>query len=75
VPSVIGDAIAVSLVGVLLGPMYPIAMNHAGRVLPGWLLTSSISWIAGFGQVGSVVLPFITGAFSSKFGVKNLQPL
>jgi hypothetical protein len=55
--------------------MYPIAMNHAGRVLPRWLLTGSISWIAGFGQVGSVVLPFITGVFSSKFGVKNLQPL
>jgi hypothetical protein len=27
VPSVIGDAVAVSLVGV---PMFPIAMNHAG---------------------------------------------
>jgi len=26
----------------VLGPMYPIAINHAGRVLPQWLLTSSI---------------------------------
>jgi hypothetical protein len=75
VPSVIGDAVAVSLVGMLLGPMFPIAMNHAGRVLPRWLLTGSISWITGFGQVGSVMLPFVTGAFASRFGVKNLQPL
>ncbi|KAF9455361.1 major facilitator superfamily domain-containing protein, partial [Collybia nuda] len=75
VPSLIGNAVAVSLVGVLLGPMYPIAMNHAGRVLPRWILTGSIGWIAGFGQAGSAVLPFMTGAISSKFGIKSLQPL
>jgi hypothetical protein len=51
VPSIIGDAVTVSVVGILLGPFYPIAMNHAGRVLPRWLLTGSIGWIAGFGQV------------------------
>jgi hypothetical protein len=91
----------VSLVGVLLGPIYPIAMNHAGvfpmairvllfttdistaddpyiivgRVLPRWLLTGSIGWIAGFGQAGSAVLPFMTGALASRVGIKSLQPL
>ncbi|KAJ6595845.1 major facilitator superfamily domain-containing protein [Mycena vulgaris] len=75
VPSLIGDAVAVSLVGVFLGPIYPITMNHAGRVLPRWLLTGSIGWIAGFGQAGSAVFPFITGAIASKTGIKSLQPL
>ncbi|KAJ8516259.1 hypothetical protein ONZ45_g6401 [Pleurotus djamor] len=75
VPSLIGGAVAVSLVGVLLGPFYPIAMNHAGRILPRWLLTGSIGWIAGFGQAGSAVLPFMTGALASKFGITSLQPL
>ncbi|KAG6900372.1 hypothetical protein C0993_011722 [Termitomyces sp. T159_Od127] len=75
VPSLIGDAVAVSIVGVLLGPMYPIAMNHAGRVLPRWILTGSIGWIAGFGQAGSAILPFMTGAISNKYGIKSLQPL
>ncbi|KAG6837145.1 hypothetical protein H0H93_014050 [Arthromyces matolae] len=75
VPSLIGDAVAVSIVGVLLGPMYPIAMNHAGRVLPPWILTGSIGWIAGFGQTGSALLPFMTGAISNKYGIKSLQPL
>ena len=41
VPSLIGDAVSVSIVGLLLGPMYPITMNHAGRVLPAWLLTGN----------------------------------
>jgi len=54
--------------------MYPIAMNHAGRVLPRLILTSSIGWIAGFGQAGSALLSFMTGAISSKFGIKSLQP-
>ena len=75
VPSLVGGAVAVSLVGLLLGPFYPIAMNHAGRVLPRWLLTGAIGWIAGFGQAGSAALPFITGAMASKVGISSLQPL
>jgi fucose permease len=75
VPSLIGGAVAVSLVGVLLGPFYPIAMNHAGRVLPHWLLTGSIGWIAGLGQAGSALLPFITGSLASRCGIQSLQPL
>ncbi|KII90245.1 hypothetical protein PLICRDRAFT_159682 [Plicaturopsis crispa FD-325 SS-3] len=73
-PSLIGDALAVSLIGVLLGPIYPIVMNQAGRVLPQWLLTGSIGYIAGFGQAGSAVLPFVTGAMASSVGIKSLQP-
>ncbi|ESK90172.1 hypothetical protein Moror_7761 [Moniliophthora roreri MCA 2997] len=75
VPSLIGGAVSISLVGVLLGPMYPITMNHAGRVLPRWLLTGSIGWIAGFGQAGSAVIPFMTGALAGRFGIWSLQPL
>lgn len=65
----------VSVVGVLLGPMYPIAMNESSRILPRWLLTGSIGWIAGFGQAGSALFPFITGSLAQKFGIKSLQPL
>ncbi|KAF7351433.1 MFS domain-containing protein [Mycena sanguinolenta] len=75
VPSLIGDAVAAAFIGVFLGPMYPIVMNHAGRVFPRRLLSGSIGWIAGFGQTGSALLPFITGAVASKAGIKALQPL
>lgn len=92
VPSLIGDGVAIAVVGMLLGPMYPsksfllspsnfnlprgaVTMNHTGRVLPRWLLTGSIGWIAGFGQAGSALFPFMTGALASKFGIKSLQPL
>ncbi|KAI0252492.1 MFS general substrate transporter [Lactifluus subvellereus] len=75
VPSLVGGAVAVSLVGVLLGPIYPIVMNESGRILPRWLLTCCIGWIAGLGQTGSAALPFMTGAIASKSGIKSLQPL
>ena len=75
VPSLIGGAVAVSIGGVVLGPMYSIAMNQAGRVLPQWLLTGSIGWIPGFGQAGSVAIPFITGVISLKRGISSLEPL
>ncbi|TEB34191.1 MFS general substrate transporter [Coprinellus micaceus] len=75
VPSLVGNAITVSFIGMLLGPMYPIAMNQASRILPSWLLTGSIGWIAGFGQAGSALIPFMTGAISEKHGIKSLHPL
>ncbi|KAL1740986.1 major facilitator superfamily domain-containing protein [Schizophyllum fasciatum] len=74
VPSLVGGGVAVSLVGVLLGPFFPIAMNQAGRILPAWILTPSIGWIAGVSQAGSAVLPFITGALAQSKGISSLQP-
>ncbi|KAG2354070.1 major facilitator superfamily domain-containing protein [Suillus spraguei] len=74
VPSLVGGGVAISIVVVILGPMYPIAMNHTVRILPEWLITGSIGWIAGFGQTGSALLPFLTGAIASKTGIKSLQP-
>jgi hypothetical protein len=50
-------------------------MNQSGRILPRWLLTACIGWIAGLGQTGSAALPFMTGALASKTGIKSLQPL
>ncbi|KAG8814571.1 hypothetical protein FRC17_001074 [Serendipita sp. 399] len=75
VPSLIGNAIAVSLVGMALGPFYPIVMNQTGRLIPRKVLSGSIGWIAGFGQSGSAVLPFLTGALANKYGIIALQPL
>ena len=75
VPSLIGGAIAVSFVGMMLGPIYPIVMNHSGRILPPWLLTGCIGWIAGLGQAGSAFIPFLTGALASREGIQSLQPL
>ncbi|OCB85537.1 MFS general substrate transporter [Sanghuangporus baumii] len=70
VPNLIADAVAVSLAGVVLGPMYPILMNETGRLVPQWLHTGSIAWIASFGFAGSALFPFITGALAQRFGIE-----
>jgi fucose permease len=75
VPSLTAGIVAVSMIGFVLGPMYPIAMNHTGRVLPRRILTGSIGWIAGFGQAGSAIIPFITGAAASRVGIESMQPI
>ena len=64
-----------SLVGLLLGPMYPILVKQSRDILPKWLFTGCVGWIGGVGQAGSAVLPFITGLLASKFGIGSLQPL
>jgi len=75
VPSMIENAIAVAVVGLFMGPMYPLVMTYTSRVLPKWLMTGSIGWIAGFGQAGSAAIPFITGVVASKYSISALQPL
>ncbi|KZT71857.1 hypothetical protein DAEQUDRAFT_75635 [Daedalea quercina L-15889] len=75
VPSLVGGAVAISFVGLFLGPIYPIVMNHSGQILPPWLLTGCIGWIAGIGQAGSAFLPFLTGLLANREGIRSLQPL
>ncbi|KAJ7194833.1 MFS general substrate transporter [Mycena pura] len=75
VPSLVGGALCAALVGVVLGPIYPIAMNHAGRVFPPWLLTGSIGWIAGTATMGAAAVPFATGAIAARVGIKSLEPV
>ncbi len=75
VPSLTGGAVAVSFIGVFLGPIYPLLMNHSGRIIPQRLLTGSIGWIGGVGAAGSAIVPFITGAIASKAGIAALQPM
>ncbi|ETW81878.1 hypothetical protein HETIRDRAFT_417929 [Heterobasidion irregulare TC 32-1] len=75
VPSLISGAVAISLTGFFMGPIYPIVMNETARILPRWLLTGSISWIAAFGTTGAAALPFIAGALAQEKGIWTLQPL
>ncbi|KIY70510.1 MFS general substrate transporter [Cylindrobasidium torrendii FP15055 ss-10] len=75
VPSIIENAVAVSVIGMLLGPMYPILVGHCTRILPPWLLTGSVGWITGIGVSGSAMMPFFTGLIASRYGIKSLQPL
>lgn len=63
------------MIGLLLGPIYPIIITTTEHLIPHWLTVGAVGWIGAVGQMGSAIVPFVTGALSSKFGVVSLQPL
>ncbi|KIJ36995.1 hypothetical protein M422DRAFT_232201 [Sphaerobolus stellatus SS14] len=74
IPNLIGNAASISLIGLFMGPMFPLIMGHAQKIIPTRLLSGSISWICGLGTVGVSSLPFVEGAIANKFGIGSLQP-
>lgn len=63
------------MIGVVMGPMFPLLVSHMTHILPRWLLTGCVGLVAGIGMAGSAALPFVTGLLASKYGIGSLQPL
>jgi fucose permease len=75
VPNVIGDAVAVAIVGLLLGPVYPCATVIFSRAIGRKDQVSSLSVISAFGSSGGAVAPFTTGILAQAAGTFVLHPI
>jgi fucose permease len=75
VPNVIGDAVAVAIVGLLLGPVYPCATIIFSRAIGRKDQVSSLSVISAFGSSGGAVAPFTTGILAQAAGTFVLHPI
>ncbi|CZS88682.1 hypothetical protein WAI453_010663 [Rhynchosporium graminicola] len=75
VPNVIGNAVAVSIVGLLLGPVYPCATVIFSRAIGRKDQISSLSVISAFGSSGGAVAPFTTGLLAQAAGTFVLHPI
>lgn len=75
VPNVIGDAVALAIVGLLLGPIYPCAMVIFSRGIKRKEQVSSLSVISAFGSSGGAVAPFTTGILAQAVGAFVLHPI
>ena len=75
IPNVVGGAVAVSLVGFLLGPAYPCAMTVLVRLLPGDLQMSAIAFTSTAGSAGGALVPFTTGILAQAVGAFVLHPI
>ncbi len=75
VPQFYVSAVAVSLLGVFLGPMFPGGVMMAARLLPKHIHVSSIGFAMAMGGTGGTVFPFAIGAIAASRGVKVLQPV
>ncbi|EPQ52641.1 MFS general substrate transporter, partial [Gloeophyllum trabeum ATCC 11539] len=74
VPSVIPDTVAIALVGVLLGPIYPCTMSVVTRILPKHLHVSSLSLISALGSSGGAAVPFTVGIIAQFKGPYVVHP-
>jgi len=75
IPNVVGGAVAVSILGFLLGPAYPCAMTVFARLLPGNVQMSAIAFITVGGSSGGAVVPFTTGILAQAVGAFVLHPV
>ncbi|MCO5585397.1 hypothetical protein L7F22_039330 [Adiantum nelumboides] len=75
VPNVIANAVAVALMGMLLGPLFPIMIELISfRIIPRSVQTSAIAYIVSFGSAGSALFPLIFGLIIQSYGPKTLAP-
>lgn len=75
VPNVIGDAVAVAIVGLLLGPVYPLATGVFSKLLPPNIQMSSLGFVGSMGSSGGALAPFLTGLLAQKLGTVVLNPV
>ncbi|GAB7350687.1 hypothetical protein MBLNU459_g1249t1 [Dothideomycetes sp. NU459] len=75
VPQFYVSAVAVSLQGFFLGPMFPAAVVATTKLLPRHLHVSGIGFAAAFGGSGGAIFPFVTGVIAQAKGVQVLQPI
>ncbi|CAG7918989.1 unnamed protein product [Penicillium olsonii] len=75
IPNVIGEAVTVSILGLLLGAVYPCATSVFARLIPRSMQISSLSFISALGSSGGAVSPFFTGILAQKVGTMVLHPI
>ena len=75
VPQFYVSAVAVSLQGFFLGPMFPAVVVACTKLLPKHLHVSSIGFAAAFGGSGGAIFPFVVGVIAQSKGVQVLQPI
>ncbi|PMB66450.1 Bypass of stop codon protein 6 [Beauveria bassiana] len=75
VPNVVGNAVAVSIVGVLLGPVYPCAMSSFLRGMSHKEALSDMGAISAFGSMGGAVWPFVVGLLAQAVDTWVLHPI
>lgn len=75
VPNVIGPAVAVAIVGLLLGPVYPCAAAVFLRSMSRSEQVSGLGVISAFGSSGGAAAPFTTGLLAQAVGTFVLHPI
>lgn len=75
VPNIIGNAVAESVVGLFMGPIYPCATAVFAKLLPRDIQITSLSIVTSMGSSGGAIIPFITGLLAQRLSTVVLHPI
>jgi fucose permease len=75
VPSFYVSAVAIALLGMFLGPLFPTAIVLVAKLMPKELHVGSIGFATAFGGSGGAIFPFVVGAIAQSRGVRMMQPV
>lgn len=75
VPDIITNAVAESIVGLFLGPVYPCSVAVLSMIWPRKIQTSSLSLVTSMGSSGAALVPFFTGLMAQATSTVVLHPI
>lgn len=75
VPDIVTNAVAVSIVGLMLGPIYPCCAAVFMRNMTRRERLSGMGTISACGSLGGAVAPFVTGLLAQAVGTFVLHPI
>jgi len=76
IPSIVASSVAIALVGICLGPLYPCTMNVLSKLVDDKeLLIAVVGVVGALGNTGGALAPFSTGLLAQSKGVSVLQPV
>lgn len=67
------SAVIITIIGFILGPMFPSGVVMVTRLLPSHLHVGAVSFTAAIGEVGGALLPFGLGAVADRVGIGAFQ--
>lgn len=73
-PVIIAEALFVALFGVFTGPIYPLMVTVAVRVLPRKIQVISMTIMTALGSSGGAIFPFLVGLVSQYAGTFVVMP-
>jgi fucose permease len=73
VNSVATSVVAVTFLGLFLGPLFPSGVVMVTRLLPKYLHVSALAIAAAIGQTGGAFSSFAVGALTQRWGVQIFQ--
>lgn len=65
--------LTVTLLGFILGPLFPNGIVMLTRLLPRHLHVAAVSFVASVGQIGAALIPFASGALTQTLGIQVFQ--